>query len=97
MINLDDKKSKGIHWVSLFFDRNKLAYFGYFESEYIPQDVLNTMKDSIAHNIFRIQDNDMCWFYYIAFMEYMLAEKKLLDYTNLFSPNDYKKNGKIIY
>ena len=27
----------------------------------------------------------------------MLAEKTLLDYTNLFSPNDYKKNDKIIY
>ena len=62
MINLNDKKSKGIHWVSLFFDRNKLVYFGYFEIEYIPQDVLNTMKDSIIHNIFRIQDNEcvMC-------------------------------------
>ena len=27
----------------------------------------------------------------------MLGGKKLLDYTNLFSPNDYKINGKIIY
>ena len=27
----------------------------------------------------------------------MLAGKKLLDYTNLFSPNDYKKNNKIMY
>ena len=27
----------------------------------------------------------------------MLGGKKLLDYTNLFSPNDYKTNGKIIY
>ena len=27
----------------------------------------------------------------------MLVEKKLLDYTNLFPPNDYKKNDKIIY
>ena len=26
----------------------------------------------------------------------MLEEKTLLDYTNLFSPNDYKKNDKII-
>ena len=24
-------------------------------------------------------------------------EKTWLDYTNLFSPNDYKKDGKIIY
>ena len=47
----------------------------------------------VTHNIFRIQDNDsiMCWLYCIAFIEYMLAGKTLLNYTNLFSPNDYKK------
>ena len=38
----------------------------------------------------------MCGFYCIAFLEYMLAVKTLLDYTNLFSPNDYKKNHTII-
>ena len=27
----------------------------------------------------------------------MFSRKTLLDYTNLFSPNDYKKNDKIIY
>ena len=27
----------------------------------------------------------------------MMARKTLLDYTNLFSPNDYQKNTKIIY
>ena len=47
----------------------------------------------VTHNIFRIQDNDsiMCWLCCIAFIEYMLAGKTLLNYTNLFSPNDYKK------
>ena len=39
----------------------------------------------------------MCGFYCIAFIEYILERKTLLDYTNLFSPNDYKKNGKIKY
>ena len=75
-------------------------YFHYFGIEYIPQDVLNKIKDkSITHNIFRIQDNEsiMCGFYCIAFIEYMLAGKTLLDYTNLFSPNDYKKNDTRIY
>ena len=37
----------------------------------------------------------MCGFYCIASIEYMLAGKTLLHYTNLFFPNDYKKNGKI--
>ena len=30
-------------------------------------------------------------------MEYMLAGKYLLDYTNLFSLDDYKQNDKIMY
>ena len=61
---------------------------------------MNKIKDkSITLNILRVQDNDsiMCEFYCIAFIEYMLAGKTLLDYTNLFSPNEYKKNDKIIY
>ena len=100
MINLDDKNSKGTHWVSLFIDKNTAIYFDFFGIEYIPQEVLNKIKDkSITRNIFRIQDNEsiMCGFYCIAFIEYMLPGKTLLDYTNLFSPNDYKKNDKIIY
>ena len=36
----------------------------------------------------------MCRHYCIAFIECMLVGKMLLDYTNLFSPNDYKKNDK---
>ena len=46
-----------------------------------------------------IQDNEyiMCGFYCTAFIEYMLSGKPLLNYTNLFSPNDYKKNEKIIH
>ena len=66
----------------------------------MPQEVLNKIRDkSITHNIFRKQDNEsfMCGFYCIAFIEYMLPGKALLDYTNLFSPNEIKKNDKIIY
>ena len=99
VINLDDKNSKGTHWVSLLIHKNVTIYIC-FGIEYIPQEALNKIRDkSITHNIFRIQDNEsiMCEFYCIAFIEYMLAGKTLLDDTNLFSPNDYKKNDKIIY
>ena len=30
VINLDDKNSKGTHWVSLFVDRNLAVYFDSF-------------------------------------------------------------------
>ena len=32
----------------------------------------------------------------IGFIDFMIKSKSLLDYTNLFSPNDYEKNDKII-
>ena len=35
--------------------------------------------------------------YCIAFIEYILTGKTSLDNTNLFHPNDYKKNDKIIH
>ena len=47
---------------------------------------------SIAQNMFRMRDNEsiMCGFCCIACMEYMLAGKTLLDYTNLFSSKYFK-------
>ena len=97
-INLNDKQSKEIHWVLSFIDSNTTAYFDSFRNEYILQEILNQIKDkSIMHNIFRMQSDDstMSAFYCIAFIEYMIARKTFLDYTNLFSLNDFKKNEKI--
>ena len=100
VISLYDKNSKGTHWVALFANKNTAVYSDSFGIEYIPQEVLKRIKDkSITRNIFRIQDNDsiMCGFYCAAFVEYMLAEKSLLDYTTFFSLNDYKINDKITH
>ena len=94
------KKCRETRWVLLSIDRHTAVRFNVFEIEYIPQEVLNKIKDkSITHNIFRILDNESvrCDIYFIAFIEYILAGKNLLDYINLFSTNDYKKNDKIIY
>ena len=47
----------------------------------------------IKTNIFRIQANDsiMCGYFCIGFISFMLAGKTLTDFTNLFSPNSFKK------
>ena len=49
-------------------------------------------------NIYRIQAHDsiMCGYVCIGFIGFMLKGKNLLDYKNLFSPNDYEKNDEII-
>ena len=95
VINIDD--NNGFHYLLTEIQLHTLISL---ELSNVPQEVLNKIKDkSITHNIFRIQNSEsvMCGFYCIAFTEYMLAGKTLLDYTNLFPPNDYKKNGKIIH
>ena len=38
----------------------------------------------------------MCGYFCIGFIDFMLKSKSLPDYENLFCPNDYKKNDKII-
>ena len=81
----------------VIYSKNLAVYFDSFGIEYILQEVLNNIKGkSITHNIFRIQVNEsvMCGFYCIVFIDYMLAGETLLDYTSLFSPNDYKKMTK---
>ena len=38
----------------------------------------------------------MCGYFCIGLIDFMLKGKRLLDYTNLSSPNNYEKNDKII-
>ena len=37
----------------------------------------------------------MCGHFCIRFIDFVLKGKSLLDSTNLYSPNEYEKNGKI--
>ena len=54
-------------------------------------------KNSIT-NIYRIQANNSirCEYFCIGFIDIMLKSRSFLDYNNLFSPNEYEKNDKII-
>ena len=64
--------------------------------------VLNIKKvvgnKNIITNIFRVQARNsvMCGYFCIGFIDFMLAGKKLTDFTNMVSPHDFKKNDKII-
>ena len=37
----------------------------------------------------------MCGYLNVGLMNFILKGKSLLDYTNLFPPNEYEKDGKI--
>ena len=38
----------------------------------------------------------MCVCFSIGFIDFILKANSLLDYTKLFSPNEYEKNDKLI-
>ena len=98
IINLDEYENTGTHWVSLFVKPKYTIYFDSFGVEHIPKEINKFIRNDIKSNIFRIQayDSIMCGYFCIEFIDYMLKGKTLLDYTNLFSPNDFKKNDQII-
>ena len=99
VINLDEYENTGTHWVSLFVKANKVIYFDSFGIEHIPEEIDKFIGNKkIKASIFRIQayDSIMCGYFCIEFINYMLKGKKLLDYTNLFLPNDFKNNDQVI-
>ena len=99
VINLDEYENTGTHWIALFVKTNEAIYFDSFGIEHIPKEIEHAIGNKeIKANIFRLQayDSIMCGYYCIEFINYMLKGKTLLDYTNLFSPNDFKKNDQII-
>ena len=73
-------------------------YFDSFDFEHIPKEIQKFIGNKNIINIYRIQAYDliMCRYFFIWFIDFMLKGESLLDYTNLFSLNDYEKNDKII-
>ena len=99
VINLDEHADVGTHWIALFCDRNEIVYFESFGVEHIPEEIKELIGNKNRKaNIFRVQRNDsvMCGYFCIGFIDFMLAGKKLNDFTNFFFPHDFKKSDDII-
>ena len=48
------------------------------------------LNENLRKNIFRIQayDSVICGYFSIGFIGFMLKGRRLIDFTNLFSPNN---------
>ena len=107
VINLDEYSDIGTHWIVLYVENNDITYFDSFGVEHIHKEIINfisrslssaSLNKNIKTNIFRIQAYDliMCGYFCIGFIDFMFKGKSLTEYTNLFSPNDFKKNDDTI-
>ena len=108
VINIDEYFDIGTHLVALYVINNDVTYFDSFGVEYIPKEIKTFINRSLSiflrpplrvtTSIFRIQayDSIMCGYFCIGFIDFMLAGKTLTECTNLFSPNNFKKNDDMI-
>ena len=89
VINLDEYADVGTHWIALFCNRNEIVYFDSFVVEHVPEEIKEFIENkNIKANTFRVEANNsiMCGYVCIGFVNFMLAGKKLTDFTSLFSP-----------
>ena len=83
----------------MYVQNNDVTYLDSFGVENIPKEIRTFIGNkNIKTNIFRIQayDSIMCGYFCIGFIDFMLAGKTLIKFTNIFSPNNFKKNDDII-
>ena len=82
--------------MALLCKRSEIVYFDSFGVEHVPEEIKEFVGNkNIKANIFRVQANNsvMCGYFCIGFI---VAGKKLTDFTSMFSPYDFKKNDEII-
>ena len=94
VINLDEYSNIGNHWIALNVNAKTVTYFDSFGVEHIPKEIKKFINNKkIIENIFRIQayDSVMCGYFCIGFINFMFQGNNLTDFTNLFSPNNFKK------
>ena len=99
VINLDEYSDVGIHWVSLYVNNKTATYFDSFGVEHIPKQIKKFINNkNIIANIFRMQayNSIMGGYFCIVFIDFLLKGNNLINFTNLFSPNNFKKNVDII-
>ena len=99
VINFDEYADVGTHWIALFCNRSEIVYFDSFGVEHVPEEIKEFIGNkNIKANIFWVHENNsvMRGYFCIGFIDFMLASKKLTDFTSLFSPCDFDQNDEII-
>ena len=98
IINLDEQSDIVTYWTALYSLNNGVTYFDSFGVEHNSKEIKKFIGNKIIKtSIFRIKvyDSIMCGYFCIGFIDFMLAGKTITDFTNLFSPNNFKRNDDI--
>ena len=99
LINIDEFKWTETHWIALFMNAENVIQIDSFGGGHIIKEIRKFIKNkNVKTNNYWIQECDsvVCECFCIGLIDFMLKGESLLEYTNLFSLNEYEKNDKII-
>ena len=99
VVNPDEYSNIGTHWIALYGNNKTVTYFDSFGVGHVPEKIKTFINNkNLIANIFRLQayDSVMCGYFCVGFIDFMLKGNNLIDFTNLFSPNNFKKINDII-
>ena len=100
VINLDEYELIETHWIAWKLNGNNNAiYFDSFGVERISIEIRKVIGNkTVKTNIYRIRAYDSIVYGYLCIwlIDFMLKGKSLLEYTNLFSPDEYEQNDEIV-
>ena len=94
VINLDEYENVGTHWIAFQELNNNVTNIDSFGVEHSPKEIKKFIdKSTVVTNTFRMQayDSIMCGYYCTGFIDFMLKDKSLTDFTYLFSANNFLK------
>ena len=99
VIILDEYADVGTHWIVLYCKNVELIYFDSFGIEHVLKEIEKFIRHkNIKTSMFKLQsiNSKMRGYFCIGFMDFVFAVKTLIDFTSLFSPNDFEKNDNAI-
>ena len=85
--------------MALYVNNKTVTYFDCFGVGHIPKEIMKCIgSKNIIANTFRIQvyDSIMWGCLCIGVISFMFNGNSLTDFTNLFLPNDFRKNNDMI-
>ena len=105
VINFDEYRDIGTHWVVLYVNNKTIIYFDSFGVEHIPKEIMKFIKSgfpgnkNLITNIYRIQayDSIICGYFCIGLINFMFNGNSLTDYLIFFHQTILKKNDDIIF
>ena len=81
-----------VHWIALYCKNIEIIYCDSFGVENIPEEIKNSIGNKNTKAIIIMQG-----YFCIIFIDFMLANKVLIDFTSLSSPYDFEKSDNLSY